>query len=295
MKPADVAALLSRFDGVARSVELAGHGAGAYSLKVATRTCAIERVRSGLYALPSLLSPSERAAALHGGVLGCVSAAAEAGLWVMPHTGTHVWMSAVGHEHAHGDCDCVAHWDAKTGPTRERTRVDVVHALRQIAFCLGVEPFFVAYESALRHGSLTRRERTMLKDSLPTSFGYLFTLARSTADSGLESITRFRLFHLGITVEGQVKVPGVGLVDLVIGDRLIIELDGKDNHDGASKRHKDLRRDALAAALGYETLRFDYALVLYEWDLVEDAILAKLAAGAHESFAGQRMRAETRR
>lgn len=295
MKPADVAALFSSLNGVARSAELARLGVSAYSLRVAARAGAIDRVRPGLYALPSRLSAPARQALAHGGVLACVSAAAEAGLWVMPHRGTHVWMSASGHEHTHSACDCVAHWDADTEPTHGRTRVGVVHALRQLAFCLGAEPFFVAYESAMRRGVLTKRGRTTLRKSLPSSFDYLFILACSTADSGLESIMRFRLFHLGIAVEGQVQVPGVGVVDLVIGDRLIIELDGKDNHDGASKRHKDLRRDALAAALGYETLRFDYALVLYEWDLVEDAILAKLAAGAHESFAGRRMRAETRR
>lgn len=295
MKPADVAALFSSLDGVARSAELARLGVSAYSLRVATRSGVIDRVRPGLYALPSRLSPQARQALAHGGVLACVSAAAEAGLWVMPYEGTHVWMSATGHEHPHVACDCVAHWDANAGQVCDRIRVDVVHALVQLAFCLGEEPFFVAYESALRLGALTKSDRAALRKSLPLSFDRLFMLARSTADSGLESITRFRLFRLGITVEGQVQVPGVGVVDLVIGDRLIIELDGKDNHDGASKRHKDLRRDALAAALGYETLRFDYALVLYEWDLVEDAILAKLAAGAHESFAGRRMRAETRR
>jgi len=45
--------------------------------------------------------------------------------------------------------------------------------------------------------------------------------------------------------------------------------------------HKDLLRDARAAALGYETLRFDYALIIHDWPLVEAAILAKVTAGAH--------------
>lgn len=53
----------------------------------------------------------------------------------------------------------------------------------------------------------------------------------------------------------QVSIDRVGEVDFLIGDRLIIECDGKENHDGNSQRHKDLLRDAAAAALGYETLR----------------------------------------
>ena len=41
-------------------------------------------------------------------------------------------------------------------------------------------------------------------------------------------------------------------------------------------RHKDLVRDAAASRLGYETLRFDYAQVVYDWASVQAAILAAL-------------------
>ncbi len=66
-------------------------------------------------------------------------------------------------------------------------------------------------------------------------------------------------------------------MDALIGDRVIVEVDGRENHDGASLRHKDLVRDANAAMWGYVTLRFDYVMVLHDWDLVERAILAALA------------------
>ena len=52
-------------------------------------------------------------------------------------------------------------------------------------------------------------------------------------------------------------------------------------HEGASDRHKDLVRDAVAAAHGFDTLRFDYALVVHDWPLVEAAILAKVDRGLH--------------
>ena len=73
------------------------------------------------------------------------------------------------------------------------------------------------------------------------------------------------------------RIAGVGGVDALIGDRLIVEVDGRDNHDGASMRHKDLVRDANAAMWGYVTLRFDYALIVHDWDMVERAILGALA------------------
>jgi hypothetical protein len=78
-------------------------------------------------------------------------------------------------------------------------------------------------------------------------------------------------------VQTQRTVVGVGRVDLLIGDRLLIEADGVDNHDGPSHRHKDLVRDANAAAWGLVTLRFDYALIVHDWDLVEAAIVGMLA------------------
>lgn len=109
---------------------------------------------------------------------------------------------------------------------------------------------------------------------------------------------RLRLRALGIELQSQVEVPGVGRVDFVLGDRLILEVDGRANHvDGfgapvgahaegmraaaASLRHKDLVRDAVAAAHGFDTLRFDYALVVHDWPAVEAAILAKVERGLH--------------
>lgn len=71
-------------------------------------------------------------------------------------------------------------------------------------------------------------------------------------------------------------IAGVGRVDFMLAGRIILEVDGRENHDGPSKRHKDLVRDAAAAAAGYETLRFDYALVIHSWPLVEAAILRRL-------------------
>ena len=44
-------------------------------------------------------------------------------------------------------------------------------------------------------------------------------------------------------------IPGVGVVDFVIGDCLILEADGETH--GGRNRHRDLVRDAIAMALGF--------------------------------------------
>ncbi|MBN9170991.1 MAG: DUF559 domain-containing protein, partial [Microbacterium sp.] len=80
----------------------------------------------------------------------------------------------------------------------------------------------------------------------------------------------------------QVVIPTRSRVDFLIGDRLLVEVDGRQNHDGPSMRHKDLVRDAAAATWGYVTLRFDYAMVVHDWELVEAAILAQVV-GARPS------------
>lgn len=105
---------------------------------------------------------------------------------------------------------------------------------------------------------------------------HLVDIARSDAQSGLESLLRLRLHIIGIVLASQVQIPAVGRVDFVVGDRLIIEVDGKENHSGPDRRHDDLVRDAAASRLGYETLRFTYAQVVHDWSTVQAAILAAM-------------------
>lgn len=152
--------------------------------------------------------------------------------------------------------------------------------------CAGEEPFFAALESALRQGLLGEDARRRLRSALPRRAECLIDFARSDADSGLESLLRLRLRRLGLTLATQVEIGGVGRVDFVIGDCLILEADGR-THDGDA-RHRDRTRDAVAMALGFVTLRFDAAQILHDWPLVESAILAAVGRGLHRSAAGRR-------
>ncbi|HEX5857118.1 MAG TPA: DUF559 domain-containing protein, partial [Microbacterium sp.] len=115
---------------------------------------------------------------------------------------------------------------------------------------------------------------------------YAIDFARADADSGLESLLRWRLRRHGLSVRTQVHVDGVGRVDFLIGDRLLVEVDGRENHHGQSLRHTHLVRDANAAMWGYAVLRFDYALVIHDWELVERAILGHLQADTQPQSRG---------
>ncbi|HET6671983.1 MAG TPA: type IV toxin-antitoxin system AbiEi family antitoxin domain-containing protein [Agromyces sp.] len=308
--------------GVVRTRDLTAGGVSRHSLATAVRRGDLIRLREGVYVHPDT-SDDIRTAVLHGGVLGCLSRANEAGLWILEEPSTlHVALPKNGHfrEYAHesqgdarkgdkgngaagsggagnGDvgkgnagkrvaedgatgegCMCSLHW----GDMRAHGGMQALpEALAAMLLCLGEEHFFVALESAMKKRLIDSPQLARLRTRISKKHRWLVEFARWNADSGLESLLRLRLRSLGLSLASQVKVPGVGLVDFVLGDRLIIEVDGKPNHVGVSERHKDLVRDVVAAAHGFDTLRFDYALVIHDWEIVEAAILAKVELGLH--------------
>ncbi|HWM17218.1 MAG TPA: DUF559 domain-containing protein [Microbacterium sp.] len=172
------------------------------------------------------------------------------------------------------------HWDDGM-PASAFGLPSVPRTLRQLLACYGIEAFFAAVESALNQRLLTAAGMRWLRRHTNDVARNALDFARSDAESGLESLLRWRLRKTGLRFRSQVAIASVGVVDFLIGDRLIVEVDGKPNHDGPSERHKDLVRDAHAAVWDYVTLRFDYALIIHDWDTVERAILAQIDAGRH--------------
>lgn len=265
--------LLAHFGGIARGTQLQEFRCTRFQLANAARNGTIRRIRNGVYALPGL-DPDITAAAAHGGELTCAAALRHHGVWMLstPAPEIHVWMGAAGRTH-HDECMCVPHYTPGTaGVGIASPAAALVHLYR----CFDHETFFAAYESAWNKRLITASDRARIRRELPAAASWLLDLARHDAESGLESLLRLRLHLLGIRLECQVEIGGVGRVDFLLGGRIILEADGKLNHAG-TMRHKDLMRDAAASALGYETLRFDYAMIVHDWDTVIAAILPALA------------------
>lgn len=281
MSFASASDVLAAHGPVCRTAELRRRGVTKSELARARAAGEIDRVRRGVYA--AIDAPEAvRHAARHGGVPACSDAGRMLGLWVLddPDDAPHIWLGDANHHYDCEDlCRPVLHWD--DGAPDTGRPASVRNALLQIAACTGDEAFFVALESALRQSLFPPKDQAWLRRRLPERLRWMLEFARSDADSGLESLVRLRLHRLGIPVRTQVAIDGVGEVDILIGDLLIIEADGRQNHDDPSLRHKDLVRDANAAIRGYITLRFDYAMIVHDWPLVEQAILSRIAAGAH--------------
>lgn len=237
---------------------------------------ALVRARRGVYTASGVCSAVHRVAA-HGGRVACITAARHLGLWVLTDDERpHAWLCDGQRSYHPSLCGCVEHWDdGPLGPPDATPTLPRI--LLQIFRCHGVEEFFVVLESGLRQKLIDARGIRWLRARANGAMREALDLARDDADSGLESLLRWRLRRLGMTVRTQRSIAAVGRVDALIGDRLIVEADGVVNHDGAALRHKDLVRDANAAAWGYMTLRFDYALIVHDWDLVEAAVLGALS------------------
>ena len=255
--------------------ELRADGLSRREIAAAVDSGRLSRIRIGMYASPGACAPA-RAIAAHDGSMACVTAARHHGLWILDDDHEpHVWLKTGQRAHHDASCGCIEHWDRDARPAASGA-LPLRQVLRQILGCRGPEHFFVALESALRQRRLTRDDLRWLRRHTNARGREALSLARTDADSGLESLLRWRLRKHDLRVRTQVSVFGVGVVDALIGDRLIVELDGRANHLGEAKRHKDLTRDANAALWGYVTLRFDYALVVHDWELVESAILGAL-------------------
>ena len=272
--------MCTQTDAVTTHARLLEVGLSRRGVSAAVRDGVLLRLRRGVYARGAACIPV-RTAATHGGTLACVSAARHLGLWTLAdESEVHVWLGGHGHAYAHDGCSCVEHWDDQ--PATDAFGIpSVPRILRQMLACRGVEEFFVALESALRQELITDTGLAWLRSMTNDTARDAIAFARPDADSGLESLLRWRLRRHRLQIRAQVAIVSVGTVDFLIGDRLILEADGRTNHHGDAARHKDLVRDANAAAWGYVTLRFDYALIVHDWDTVEQAILAHVDRRRH--------------
>ncbi|MBV0895006.1 endonuclease domain-containing protein [Microbacterium sp. NC79] len=264
---------LARLGGVARTHQMAAYGVTMDEALASAEAGAIARLRKGVYALDS--TQPVAVAAAHGGALTCVSALAMRGVWVLDvPLRAHVELGVPGRRHSHRNCTCVDH---HTAPRTSFGIVSVFHALLTAWRCLSVESYFAAYESAWYQGFISDAERASIRKAVPTHIRQWLARARGDAGSGLESIFRFRLMLEGIELESQVEIETVGRVDFRCG-RVLIEVDGRRNHESAADREKDLRRDNAAIRLGYFPLRFSFSEVIRSWPQTLQTVLAAIEA-----------------
>ncbi|QWT22845.1 endonuclease domain-containing protein [Subtercola sp. PAMC28395] len=285
--------------GVASTTHLALHGFTTADARAAVARGALLRIRQGWVALPSAPDDVVRAVRV-GGQLTCISLLRQLEVWCHDDHRLHV---AVGRHTSH-----LSSPDARGRPL-QRARNVAVHrvpdalglrahvacvpielALLQLFGCQLRDDAIAALDSALNLKLTTRARLDGLAVYFPQRYRAAIALTDPRAQSGLETKARLRLRSLNIPYRTQVHVPVVGLVDLVIGDRIVLELDGARWHTSEAAFFEDRRRDLILHEREYTVIRLTYAQVMYEWPRVERMIRAAVERNEHRWSARQRRR-----
>jgi hypothetical protein len=101
----------------------------------------------------------------------------------------------------------------------------VVDAVMDAVQCQWEERAVVVIDSALNAGLVSRRQLEQAFEHAPRRYARALGRADARSQSGIETLVRLRLRARGIRVSVQVRISGVGHVDLLIGDRFVIECD----------------------------------------------------------------------
>ncbi|HWV47906.1 MAG TPA: DUF559 domain-containing protein, partial [Microbacterium sp.] len=245
-----------------------------HALRKAKTAGTVRKIRNGWVALPDA-DPILVGAARRGVVLTCVTLAARHKLWVRKADALHVGAPpTAGHVAAP---EAVVHWNRPLLPRMPGSVEDLlINALVIATSCLVREDAIALWESALRRDLVQKNEVLRLPLAAPARS--IVTQASLWSDSGLESIVVHRLHWLKLPLVQQAWILG-HWVDLLIGDRLVIQIDGG-THVGA-QRTEDIAHDALLKLHGYHVIRIGYDQIMNHWTEVQAMIMAAVAQGLH--------------
>lgn len=262
--------------GIAHSSEAKDAGFTVHGIRSAIAAGGVRWARRS-WLVAADADPDVAAAASRGARLTCVTAAARAGLWVPSHDDTHL---VVPPSRSRLDLHGVRlHWSRGPllVPTGQATD-PIINVLFHVSRCVPPADALAVWESALRLKKVDAAVLAGIRWGSPLARAFA-QAASDLSDSGLE--TRFMLLMrgLGVTVQQQVFIDGHA-VDALVGERLVVQLDGFAHHQ-ARERRRDLRADARLALRGFTVLRFDYLQVMCDPTYIVDTVAAALAQGLH--------------
>lgn len=277
MRPiADFEKLLAERSGLIRTRDARQWGFTTHGIRRAVEEGIVERVRTQRLAAPGC-DPVLRMAAQAGGRVTCLTAAARFGLWTPAHDETHIVVPAsTSRLDGRG---LRVHWARGPVPVPAGDLTDgIINVLFHVARCVPRRDALAVWESALR----TRKADAAVLARIEwrsQAARELAAAASVLSDSGIETGFLVLMRTLRVSVRQQVRLAGHH-VDALIGERLVVQLDGLAHHQAADRR-RDIRHDAELVLRGYTVLRFDYYQVLFEPDEVMAAVATAMAQGLH--------------
>lgn len=261
--------------GVRSIGQLRAEGLGHAQIARLVETGDLRRICRGWYALAGN-DPMVVRGINAGGRLGCLSGCRHYGLWV-PHDSTlHVAYGAGIRPRPRPGV--TLHPVAKPMP---RDAVwPLLDCLAQAATRHSAETGLIVLESAL---NLSLVSPAQVRDVIADLPANRRPMARflSQAESGSETRVRLFLQQHRFPVTAQAEIACIGRVDLLVGDRLIIECDSDEHHRTATAHRNDRRRDLAALDQGLRTIRLSYHQIWVDWAETRSTLLRQLRTRWH--------------
>lgn len=230
-------------------------------------------------------TPPEIAAALiRGRRPTCVTAARIHGLWVPEPAGRG---SVESHEVARRSLGedaagvVARHLPALRGWPDDEPVLPLEIALAHAIRCLDAESAAVLLESALERRLLAPSEVEILLAEAPARDRRAIGRVSAKAGSGSETRVRRYLERRGVVVVEQAAVFAGGRVDLLVGDRLIIECDSFRHHGERERYLADRRRDRTSLVGGYLVLRLTWEDIWLHWEQTKQLLQTLIRQRTH--------------
>lgn len=271
--------------GTARTRDLRAAGISPSSIGSACASGRIERVRIGHFADPALAEPV-RAALRVGGRVACVTLAELHGARPLLRHPVHVEVDLHDSRFRRKDDATTRHFPAEkshailhwTPSPRPGVAVPLAVALVQVVGCLSLLDAVCVLDSVLRVHPAVWGE---VQELAPVRAQHVLALVDPSAASPPETVFRVRARAAGLACVPQAPLPWGKQGDFLIGDRLVVEVDGAEFHAGREAFVGDRERDALLVAAGYLVLHFTYDQVVHRWEEVLAVIRAVMRRGEH--------------
>ncbi|MFF2370471.1 endonuclease domain-containing protein [Agromyces sp. NPDC058110] len=283
-----ISTVLRRAGGAAslRGFEAAGLPRGA--VLAALRHGSVIRVRNGWFATPDAHPDVVRAVRV-GGVATASTVARMHGAWVPPRERLHVRVASNAARLRSPDArsvplDPVAHGVCVHYRPRGLGRVGrdpLTAAIAEMFACAPTSDALAAVESAVEGRMLDPGQLASVRAAMPSGRREDLDRLDFGSQSGLETKVRLFLRARRITCRTQAYVDGVGSVDLLVGERLVVEVDGWAFHSSRTEFETDRRRDFELVTRGYLVLRLSYDQVMHDRPRTSAGILALIARGEH--------------
>lgn len=276
----DLQTFLARRGGAARRSDLVRAGFLRPTLEAAVDAGRLHRPLRGVYALHNA-DDGVLAAFRHNGRLTCVSAARFYSLWAL-HPPPEVHLSCGNGVPKTGVID---HPPCTHDPHPAYPVAGLADVLLHAVRCLPELEALALVQSATGRGQISADFlRGKLVGNRNGRARAVLDLLIPRADSVLEILAHTHFVRAGLKVRMHVHLPGVGEVDCLVEECLVVELDGS-THFEPRQVKKDQRRNNAGMLGGRLTLRYYYDDVVHHPEAMVEQVLAVLRLRALGRFA----------